>query len=284
MRARHRPALAAVGLLALLALAGCSSETAPGGDQGGAAAPELGHVHGLGTDPDDGTVYVASHVGVFAVDPDGHAERVADRWQDTMGFAVVGPGHFLASGHPDLREDLPVHLGLIESRDGAQTWTPVSLQGEADFHSIEASPDRVFGYDSVSGRLLVTEDRRTWRTLARRPVFDLAADPGEAAAVLASTPEGEVVEYRADGGAGRRLSGAPPVALLDWPEPDLLVGVAAGGEVYRSSDGGAGWQRVEGPPGQPQALDVTERHWVIATSEGVFRSEDSGRKWESLTG
>lgn len=59
----------------------------------------LGHVHGLGVDPQDGDLYLASHFGVFRV-VDGEPERVADRWQDTMGFAVVGSGHFLASGHP----------------------------------------------------------------------------------------------------------------------------------------------------------------------------------------
>jgi hypothetical protein len=32
-----------------------------------------------------------------------------------MGFTIVGPNRFLGSGHPDLRDDLPPLLGLIES-------------------------------------------------------------------------------------------------------------------------------------------------------------------------
>ncbi len=106
------------------------------------------HVHGLGVDPADGTLYVATHFGVFRVTNDGERERVADRWQDTMGFAVVGPGHFLGSGHPDLQEDLPASLGLIESTDGAETWQAVSMQGEADLHAIEPVGDRIYAYDS----------------------------------------------------------------------------------------------------------------------------------------
>jgi hypothetical protein len=35
------------------------------------------------------------------------AERLGDRYQDTMGFTIVGPNRFLGSGHPDLRDDLP---------------------------------------------------------------------------------------------------------------------------------------------------------------------------------
>jgi hypothetical protein len=73
----------------------------------GFSDPGLIHVHGLGVDAADGGVYAATHSGLFRL-PDGSsgpAVRVADRWQDTMAFTVVGPNQFIASGHPDLRED-----------------------------------------------------------------------------------------------------------------------------------------------------------------------------------
>ena len=47
--------------------------------------PGLVHVHGLGINPTDGALYAATHTGLFIV-RDGHASRVADRHQDTMGF------------------------------------------------------------------------------------------------------------------------------------------------------------------------------------------------------
>ena len=77
-------------------LAGCSNETpteAPSADD-----TEVGHIHGLGIDPADGTLYVATHFGLFHVKDDHEPTRVADRYQDTMAFTVVGPGHFLGSG------------------------------------------------------------------------------------------------------------------------------------------------------------------------------------------
>ena len=70
--------------------------------------------------------FVATHLGVYRV-ANGVAERIADRTQDTMAFTMVGPDHFLASSHLDLRDDLPAHLGLIESTDAAATWQSVSL-------------------------------------------------------------------------------------------------------------------------------------------------------------
>lgn len=276
---------AAVAAALLLPLAGCGGDPEAGPPGPDATPASLGHVHGLGSDPADGTVYAATHYGVFDLGKDGAgpAERVADRWQDTMAFTVVGPGHFLASGHPDQREDLPVHLGLLESTDGARTWDPLSLLGEADFHALEAGDDLLYGYDSVTGRLMVTSDRRDWRALDQVQVADLAADPREPGRVLATTPEG-VLSYRADGGPGTRLEGAPPLALLDWPTADLLVGITGDGIVHRSRDAGQTWQRLDGPPGSLQALDVTPGRWFVATDTGLYRSDDDGRSWQRLTG
>src|SRR3712207_5291105 len=74
------------------------------------------HVHGLGTNPRDGALFIATHTGLFRlVATEKVATRVGDSYQDTMGFAVVGPDRFLGSGHPDGREQAPPFLGLIRS-------------------------------------------------------------------------------------------------------------------------------------------------------------------------
>ena len=277
-------ALLTSGLLTLLAACGADDPDTATGRHQDKGPLTLGHVHGLGIDPADDTLYAATHFGVFNLGEAGAGPvaRVADRWQDTMAFTVVGPNHFLASGHPDQREDLPVHLGLIESADAARTWEPVSLLGEADFHALEAAGDRVYGYDSVSSRLMVTEDRKEWRTLDQVAAADLAADPDDPGRVLASTAEG-VITYRVEGGPGRLLDGTPPLLLLDWPAEDLLVGATGQGVVYRSSDSGKSWQRSDAPPGDLQALDVSRGGWYIATSGGLFRSSDDGRSWQALS-
>jgi hypothetical protein len=64
------------------------------------ATQELGleHVHGLGVDPADGVLYAATHFGLWRIPEQGQATRVADRYQDTMGFTVVGPGASWARG------------------------------------------------------------------------------------------------------------------------------------------------------------------------------------------
>lgn len=273
-------ALSAATLVATFAVAGCAPSGAPGpGARPGEepAQVALGHVHGVGVDPGDDVLYVASHLGVFRVSEGGSPERVADRWQDTMGFAVVGPGHFLGSGHPDLREDLPASLGLIESTDGAETWTPLSLQGEADFHAIEAVADRIYAYDSHSGALLTSDDRTTWDTISQQPIYDLAADPGAPGTVYATTDRGSLVAS-ANGAEPEPVPGAPVLTGIDWQPGGPLVGVAPDGAVMVSADT-TSWREAGKLDGPAEALDAIPGRWHAATESGVYESTDDGLTW-----
>jgi hypothetical protein len=42
-----------------------------------------------------------------------------------------------------MSQSLPPNLGLIESRDGGETWKNVSLLGQADFHVLESAGRRI---------------------------------------------------------------------------------------------------------------------------------------------
>ena len=270
----------AAGAALLLSGCGASDSPTPPGSPNAAEETALGHVHGLGVDPADGTLYVASHFGVFRVADGGTPERVADRWQDTMGFAVVGPGHFLGSGHPDMRERLPSSLGLIESTDGAETWDTVSLLGDADLHAIEPAGDRIYAYDSVSGSLLATTDRKTWTTISTQPLYDLAADPTNPKTVYATTDRGVLVQSTNDQ-EPQPVPGAPTLTAIDWQPDGPLVGIAADGTVMSSSDA-IQWQEAGQVDGPAQALDAVDGRWHAATESGVYESTDDGQTWQTL--
>ncbi len=271
----------ALGLAtALLVTGGCSTDS-PGRDGGDSPADAVGHVHALGVDPADGTLYAATHTGVMRVADDGELTRVADRYQDTMAFTVIGPGHFLGSGHPDLQEDLPSHLGLIESTDAAETWEIRSLGGEADFHSLTASGGRTYGYNAIAGELLVSDDLTTWTRMAQGDVIDLAAEPDAPDTLVASVPDGTVHRF-SGGGDAVQLTEAPPLLQLAWPSPDALLGVTATGEIFLSDDAGDTWTQVAEAPGTPAAFDATEKIWHVATEGGISASEDSGKTWRTI--
>lgn len=104
----------------VLASGACTTPTSESTSVPGGADPGVEHVHGLGVDPADGVLYAATHYGLFRLPEQGDPVRVADRYQDTMGFTVNGPNTFLGSGHPDFvaDPDFPTRLGLIRSDGG----------------------------------------------------------------------------------------------------------------------------------------------------------------------
>ncbi|HVM17084.1 MAG TPA: hypothetical protein VM290_05845 [Gaiellaceae bacterium] len=274
---------AAVAALALVA-AGC------GGDDGGASGdPGPVHVHGLGIDPADGALYIATHTGLFRVGADERTPtRVGELFQDTMGFIVVGPKRFLGSGHPDLREaqarGLPPHLGLVESRDGGLTWQSVSLLGEADFHVLRHAHDRIYGYDVLHERLLASRDGgRSWEQLPTPGrILDFEAHPESPSTLVAVAGGGEAdgLFLTRDGGVTwTRVAGT--IGLLAWPAPARLYVVRADGTVLVSEDGGATARVVGDVSGEPAALLAAgPEELLVALHDGtVQRSADGGATW-----
>ena len=282
---RHLTALFCVLLsLGLLACGEGTDEPEQGGSAPVIEDPGPIHVHGLGVNPADGALFVATHTGLFrAARGELRATRVADRYQDTMGFTVVGPDQFLGSGHPDGRDNLPPFLGLIRSSDAGRTWEPLSLLGERDFHVLEAAGERIYGYGSDYASkqvgLLVSDDGgRSWEERTPpEPLLSLAIDPRNPKRIVAAGEDGTYSST--DGGAGwRPLS--DQAGLLAWPGADALLLVRPDGTVARSRDAGHSWESAGDVGGQPAAFDNAGTELLVALHDGtVKRSTDGGRSW-----
>ncbi|MFG3542103.1 F510_1955 family glycosylhydrolase [Streptomyces clavifer] len=281
---RRRGRASALLAAAALLLAACTGRETDAGTP--AADPGTGHLHGLGVDPADGTVYAAGHLGVFRLS-DGEAVRVADRYQDTMGFTVTGPSTFLASGHPsptdpDARSP---HLGLIRSTDAGRTWKPLSAEGEADFHALQQAGASLYGFDSQSGRLWASADHgRTWNKRAKQPLLDLAAHRKNPETVWAATGKG--LERSTDGGRTfDAVPGAPALVAVDATGPGMLVALAADGRVL-SSQGGRNWTEHGRLPGGGVPTVVTavttQRLLAADSTDTIYHSSDAGRTWKIL--
>ena len=247
--------------------------------------PGVAHVHGLGINPADGSLYVATHHGTFRIGKDKTAERVGASFQDTMGFTVAGPDRFLGSGHPDMqgfRQGQPSRLGLIESSDAGKTWRTLSLSGEADFHGLAAAHGQVYGWDSGTGRFMTSADRRTWETRSTQPLAAFAVDPKDPDHIVGAAPDGPVDST--DGGRTWTVEPGPLLVVLSWDVTAGLVGAGTDGALHRSDDGGVSWQASGRLPGEPQALLATGDAFYVAAADregitGIYRSTDGGRTW-----
>ena len=252
--------------------------------------PGVVHVHGLGVNPADGDLYAATHTGLFRITSDGDGQRIADRHQDTMGFTVVGPNHFVASGHPDSRDKhlrvqgKPPLLGLIATTDAGKTWRARALLGEADLHTIVQSGETLVAYDSTGGRVLAsTDEGATWETRSTLQLLDLAVDPADAGRVAALDTTGRLL-LSVDGG---RSWTADPVdrtmTRIRWSQSGIFGGDEFGMLHRRPSPEVAEWTAVRKFDGTIEALSVDDDAiYVAVMGSGIFASADGGRLWDHL--
>jgi hypothetical protein len=292
---RARRALVALTSTAL-ALTGCT--LAPPAATPSKDDAVLGHIHALDYDPATNRTYASAHNGVWLVPtadlpssypagdtgPD-HATQIAGRAQDTMGFTVARPGLLLASGHPDPAQQAqidPPNLGLISSIDGAETWMPVSLRGETDFHDLEAvelgdGQLRVYGHDAADATILVSNDSgKTWSRSSAIQGRDLAVDPQRPDRLYATTAEGLLRSDDA-GATFTPVPGAPALFLVTVTDVGEIIGISPDGVIHIYD--GTTWSERGRTDGTPDAFTYVggAAPWLlIADQRGLVATADYG--------
>jgi len=272
----------AAGLAVALVLSGCSQSATPESKSVAAGSLPGEHVHGVSRDPGSGKVNLATHEGLFVMQPDASWKQVGPT-VDLMSFSIIGPGTFYASGHPGDGADLPAPMGLIKSTNAGSTWSVLSLGGESDFHALAASSAGVMGFDGV---LRVTADGKNWSQggLSAEPRA-LASSP-DGSRVLATTDQGLLSST--DGGkTWAPLVSAPALFLTAWADSKTVVGVTSQGSIAISADAGQTWKTDHATVTSGQALSASRDKTgaleiLVVTDEGVLQSLDDGASLSEL--
>jgi hypothetical protein len=269
-----------VAIVAATLFAACGEDASDntaletGGPEDG--PPQLVHVHGLGLNPADDRLYVATHTGLYRLNQ-GVPELVGDRRWDVMGFTVRGPDNFIGGGHPSLseiqRKEYPPLLGFITTIDGGDSWEILAMRGEADLHALAVDAQVIYAVDGSSGRLLASVDGTTWEVRSRIPAFTIASEAG--GRLLATTRDGLLESI--DGGITWDVLTAPPIVLVASQPEGGTWGLTLDGAVYRR-DIQHGWRKVGTTAGRPEAFAVTADRLFVATEQGIFESSD-GASW-----
>jgi hypothetical protein len=294
----HGAALVA-SLLAVTLLAGCAASVPPTVSTPSAPRSSFGHVHGLGIDGTTGTIYVATHQGLFLVPgsttsplrPESLGGPIAGLRQDTMGFTMDG-GRMYASGHPDPTASSDQNLGLISSTDGGKNWSVLSLKGTADFHDVEVShispgEPTIYGFASADNSIQVSRDGgATWTSGATLELRDLAADRALPGTIYATTSGGLKVshDFAATFSA---IPDAPSLYLIasaGTVGQTKLVGVDVSGAVWVKSND-LPWKSTGTVDGAADAITISLAPVptiVVADQRGIVASSDLGSTWQTL--
>jgi photosystem II stability/assembly factor-like uncharacterized protein len=262
------------------------------------------HLHGIGLDPENDRLYLASHFGLFALE-DGQMHQVGDERSDLMGFTINpnDPSEIFVSGHPQGGGN----LGLLHSTDEGVTFEQIFTGVEdevVDFHGMTISPaDPDWFYGAFMGQVYRSEDRgHTFSAFQAQgldetglcwgvPCLSTSADDPQT--VFAGTSQGLMVS--SDGAeTWEELSGdLGQVAAVstDPTNPDRLVAYTEAMGLAESVDGGENWDSRQGDLPITEGgfvfditLDTTnpDRMFVATMNNEVFETVDGGSSWNQI--
>jgi photosystem II stability/assembly factor-like uncharacterized protein len=251
---------------------------------------EISHVHGIGFDSAaPGTIFLATHNGLYRAKPDGTATAASSDRNDYMGFTPdpANAGRLLASGHPVGGGS----MGVIVSVDGGATWAQLSTGagGPVDFHAMtvsRADPNTMYG---LYGGIQVSRDGgATWTIAGPGPerVIDLAASPEEADIVYAGTVGG--LMQSSDGGETWTVIGPAnvPASMVEAAGDGSVYAFFAGAGLFKLSAADGKWSQLASDFGESYILHLAadpndSKHLVAVTeNSAVLESTDGGMTFE----
>ncbi len=273
-------------------------------------------IHGVGifnTDNsnDDGSVYLATHNGLYNKKQNSSWVKVGNDKSDLMGF-VINPtkeGVMYSSGHPVNGGN----LGFRMSTDSGKTWQTISTvtDNPIDFHAMSISPvnnNILYGSPGGGYALFITQDEgKTWSSITSIPsqIVSIAADPLNSNGVYIGTDSG--IFYSNDQGKNWKkieseLIGSSVVTGLGFNQNNELFAYVIpnaddannqNGYIIKSDKAVSNWEKTNGQIPNVKAawkfaLGQNNEIYTIVSQQtsdnndiasSVYKSIDNGNTW-----
>jgi photosystem II stability/assembly factor-like uncharacterized protein len=250
---------------------------------------EVSHIHGIGFDQTEpGTIFLATHNGLFRASPDGTAIALSHDRNDYMGFTPdpAVAGRLLASGHPEGGGS----MGVIVSVDGGASWSQLSagVGGPVDFHAMTVSRADPKTMHGLFGGIQVSRDGgASWSVAGPGPerVIDLAASPSQADVLYAGTVGGLMLS--SDAGKTWAPIGPDnvPATMVETASDASTYVFFAGAGLFKLSSPDGKWTALAGDFGESYMLhlaaDPADPQHLVAVTEtsAILESIDGGATW-----
>lgn len=227
-----------------------------------------GHIHALISNPQDNSLLMGTHDGLFkSVDGGKTFQKVDVKGEvnaiDFMNFAYDQNNKIIYAGGHD--------LGVVKSSDGGVTWTKTdSGIAGTDIHALAINPldtNRLYAF-SVSNGVYGTKDgAKSWYRIDDGP-----ANPSVVAFGYMATPSSM--------DRGMKTDKTTNIGYL-W--------AGTGGGLYSSFACFCGWTETSGISDRATIYtlapnSINRSNMLAGTKDGIFKTTDEGKSFTRLSG
>lgn len=264
------------------------------------------HVHGLAYElsaPYD--LFLGTHHGVFQIDPNNYWKLLGTKQHqhDVMGFNFIDENTMISSGHPSETSGLKNPIGVIISKDKAESWEPIALHGEVDFHTFEVNASDsgvLYGIDH-SGFYRSEDGGHSWDNLqpnglpeTLQDIYSVVSDPENPDSLLAGTKYG--VYKSENGGESWELMSNQETfisAKAAYGQAGSILAYVQGNKdngLMKSEDFGLTWNSLnltledeEDAVAHIAIHPLNNKEYSVGTFKGyLYRTKDGGESWTTI--